>query len=86
MQKEGPKVFMDLPKKTWDRTVTLNDFAIIDEISGLNNFLDGFLAMGDNIPETVKERIRARIIRYDSEKPKEVALNEIREAIFGGGR
>ena len=42
--------------------------------------------MGDNIPETVKERIRARIVRYDSEKPKEVALNEIREALFGGGR
>jgi hypothetical protein len=36
---------MDLPQKEVDRTVTLNDFALIDELSGLNNFLDGFLKM-----------------------------------------
>ena len=37
-------------------------------------------------PETVKDRIRARMFKYDSEKPKEVALNELREVMFGGGR
>ena len=85
MQKNGPKVLMDIPPRTNDPLVTLNDFALLDEISGLNTFLEGFLAMND-IPEAVKDRIRARMIKYDSEKPKEVALNEMREVIFGGGR
>ena len=76
---------MDIPPKEVDRTVTLNDFALIDELSGLTNFLEGFLAMND-IPETVKDRLRARMIKYDSDKPKEVALNEMRDVIFGGGR
>ena len=40
----------------------------------------------NDMPETVKDRIRARLIKYDSDKPKEVALNEMREVIFGGGR
>lgn len=85
MQKQGPKVLMDIPPREIDRTVTLNDFALIDELSGLTNYLEGFLAMND-IPETVKDRIRARMIKYDSDKPKEVALNEMRDVIFGGGR
>ena len=76
---------MDIPPKEVDRTVSLNDFALIDELSGLNNFLEGFLAMND-IPETVKDRIRARMVKYESDKPKEIALNEMRDVIFGGGR
>ena len=76
---------MDIPPKEVDRSVTLNDFALIDELSGLNNFLEGFLAMND-IPETVKDRIRARMVIYESDKPKEIALNEMRDVIFGGGR
>ena len=65
--------------------MNINDFALIDEISGLNNFLDQFLVSND-IPETVKERIRSRMFRYNEEKPKEIRLNEIRESIFGTGR
>ena len=76
---------MDLPSKTPDTSMSLNDFALIDEISGLNSYLDGFLSSHD-IPETTKDRIRARMFRYNSEKPKEVALNEIREVVFGTGR
>ena len=78
-------MLMDIPAKQADRTVSLNDFALIDELSGLNNFLEGFLAMND-MPETVKDRIRARMVTYDSSVPKEVALNEMRDVIFGGGR
>ena len=76
---------MDLPAKKLDTKMNLNDFALIDEISGLNSYLDGFLS-SHNIPETTKDRIRARMFRYESEKPKEVALNEMREVIFGTGR
>ena len=39
-----------------------------------------------DLPETVKERIRARMFRYEAEKPKEIALNEMRMSIFGNQR
>ena len=41
--KEGPKVLMDLPQKPQDFKTSTDDFALIDEISGLNNFLEGYL-------------------------------------------
>jgi hypothetical protein len=86
IQKEGPKVLMDLTEKKVERPMThLDDFALIDEISGLNNFMERFLITQD-IPETTKQRIRSRMFTYKSEKPKEIALNEMREVIFGTGR
>ena len=85
LQKQGPKVLMDIPDIEAKPEMNINDFALIDEISGLNNFLDQFLVSND-IPETVKERIRSRMFRYNEEKPKEIRLNEIRESIFGTGR
>ena len=63
----------------------MSDFALLDEMSGLTTYLDNFM-MQHNLPETKKERIRARMIRYDSPIPKEVALNELRLAIFGDSR
>ena len=40
MKKDGPKVFMGLEeKKPLERGIDLNDFALIDEISGYNVFL-----------------------------------------------
>lgn len=54
-------------------------------MSGLNSYLDGFLLKHD-IPETVKERIKARMMRYSGKKSKEVALNEMRNKIFGDQR
>ena len=76
---------MDLPEKPQDFNMTLNDFALIDELSGLNNFLDGFMKKQD-IPENIRDRIKARMFVYDGEKPKEIALNELRMSIFGSGR
>ena len=76
---------MDLPAKKREGVMDLNDFALIDEISGLNNFLENFLRQ-NNLPETTRQRIRARMFTYQSEVPKEIRLNEIREVIFGGGR
>ena len=87
MKKEGPKVFMDLEdkKEKTNRQITLNDFALIDEISGLNHFLRGYLKQ-QNLPETVKDRIRARMFEYNAATPKEVALNEMRISVFGNSR
>ena len=86
MKKEGPKVFMGLEeKKSLERGIDLNDFALIDEISGYNVFLQGYMKRVP-MPETVKDRIKARMLTYNSEKPKDVALNEIQLRLFGGGR
>ena len=76
---------MDLPTKPVDPTTSLDNFALIDEICGLNNFLDNYMATHD-LPETVKDRIRSRMFRYEGSKPKEIALNEMREVLFGAGR
>ena len=85
LHKVGPKVLMDLPKREINPVMNLNDFALIDDLSGFNNFLDNFL-LSNEMPEHTKDRIRAYMFRYESEKPKEIALNEMREVIFGGGR
>ena len=71
--------------KKQERGIDLNDFALIDEISGYNQFLNGYMKRVP-MPETVKDRIKARMLSYNSEKPKDVALNEIKLKIFGGGR
>ena len=84
MHTHGPKVFSDVPLKEKRREITVNDFALLDEMSGLNDFLDNFM-INQNLPETTKERIRAYMVRYRPEKnkSKEVALNELRIAMFG---
>lgn len=85
LDKHGSKVFSDIPEHERIDALTLDDFAIIDEMSGLNGFLDNFL-MSREIPETVKDRIRARMVRYSGDKPKEIALNEMRIKLFGDQR
>ncbi len=45
LDKIGPKIFVDLPKDVprIPDPVTLDDFALIDELSGLTLFLDNFM-------------------------------------------
>lgn len=82
----GPKILADLPDGTSRiPAVTLDDFALIDELSGLNLFLDNFM-LNHDIPETVKQRINARMVRYSGDKPKVIALNEMRMKINGDSR
>jgi hypothetical protein len=82
---KGPVVFEDLPIREKTRPCTMNDFALIDEMSGLNDFLDNFM-QNHNLPETSKERIRAYMTRYDSPVPREIALNELRMSMWGDQR
>jgi hypothetical protein len=71
MQKEGPKVLLDIPdeEKTFKKDVTINDLALLDELSGLTGFLDNFLLTHD-MPEAAKEKIRARVLRYQGPQDK----------------
>ena len=83
MEKYGPRVLTDIPDgKPRRDVVTLDDFALIDELSGLNLFLENFMRV-HNIPETVKDRIRSRMVTYSGAKPKEIALQELRIKVYG---
>ena len=85
VDKHGPKVFVDLTEDNKVPMVTLDDFALIDEISGLNLFLDNFMQMSQ-ASETQKERVRARMVRYSGSKSKEIAMNELRMKLSGDTR
>lgn len=82
LDKYGPKVLANIPEPKSEFIVTLDDFALIDELSGLNHFLDNFMRQHD-LPEIAKERIRARMMRYSGDKPKEIALQELRIRLYG---
>ena len=38
------------------------------------------------VPETVKDRVKARMIRYSGVKSKDIAMNELRDKLFGNQR
>ena len=77
LDKKGPSVLADMPHPVdfegRKDSVTVDDFALIDELSGLNFFLENFMKV-HNLPETVKDRIRSRMLKYSGAKPKEIAL------------
>ena len=84
---KGPSIFDGLKPKPspFEKKVTMDDFALIDEISGLNGFLRSHLK-NQAMSETQKERIRAHMVEYKSPKDKVVAMNELSIAMFGDGR
>jgi hypothetical protein len=86
IEKYGPRVLADLPEgKELGTNVTIDDFALIDELSGLNLYLENFMLSHD-IPETTKDRIRARMVKYSGDKPKQVAMQELRIKLYGDAR
>ena len=87
VEKFGPRVLADIPEPAYEKlsAVTLDDFALIDELSGLNEYLENFMKI-HNMPETVKDRIRARMVTYSGDRPKEIAMQELRLKIYGDQR
>ena len=86
LHEKGPSVFADLPVNEKKRPCTTNDFALIDEMCGLNEFLNNFMALHD-MPETTKQRIRAHMHTYDGPLlEKEIALNDLKMSMFGNQR
>ena len=59
--------------------------ALIDEVSGLNTFLNNFM-LQHNLPEATKARIKAHMFEYNSPVPKDIALNQLRIDTFGDKR
>lgn len=85
LDKYGPRVFTELPDEEPEAPITMDDFALIDEMSGLNKMLDDFMASTD-MSEEQREKINARMIRYSGKKDKAIALNELRISMFGEQR
>ena len=87
LNERGPAIFEGV-RSTYlhnKKPVTMDDFALIDEVSGLNDFLRNHMK-NEAMSETQKERIRAHMIEYKGTKDKQIALNEISLAMFGDGR
>lgn len=82
MNKFGPKVFAKVPINEETKPFTVSDMALIDEVSGLNRFLDNFM-LQHTLPEATKQRIRAQMFEYNSPIPKDIALNQLRIDVFG---
>ena len=84
---KGPVIFEGLEYENRNREspVTLNDLALIDEVSGLNEFLENVM-LTQGFPETTRDRIRARMHEYSGPEPKEIALNRISLELFGDNR
>ena len=86
IEKKGPSVIRELPPPLNENIpVTMDDIGLIDEISGLNDFLDNFMKT-HNLSQVQRERIESRMVRYKGDKPKEVALNEMRMYLYGDTR
>jgi hypothetical protein len=86
VEKRGPVVFTELPPEPKpEPVVTMNDLALIDEMSGLNLFMDNFMKT-NNMSESQRARIESRLVRYNGEKPKEIAINEMKMFLFGDSR
>ena len=81
----GPEVFKGLKSKKEGRELTTDDCALIDEICGLNDFLDNFM-QSHNLPETKRDRIRAQMFRYEGPKDKKIAKQELYMSMFGDQR
>ena len=62
-----------------------DEYALLDELSGLTSFLDTYLATSD-APQFTKDKIRAQMTRYSGAEPKEIALNRIRQSMYGTSR
>ena len=86
LNEKGPVMFEGLEyEKQKLKPITLNDLALIDEVSGLNEFLENVM-MSQNFPETTKDRIRARMHQYSGPEPKAIALNRLSMDMFGNNR
>ena len=86
MNDKGPAVFDGVhSRRQKTKNLTMDDFALIDEISGLNDFLRNHMNT-QAMSETQKDRIRAHMNEYKGPKDKLVAMNEMALSMYGDGR
>lgn len=63
--------------------MTVDDLAVIDEISGLTGFIDNFLTTND-VPEHIRQKLQGKIVRYNGTKSFEQAKYDLYKKTIGG--
>ena len=84
LKKHGPAVFTDLPPEfeTKTKTITEDELALIDELVGLNAYLENMVNQSD-APEVIKDRIRLQMTKYSGVKEKQLAINDLLQELRG---
>ena len=83
LEKEGAKTFNNLPPvKNDEPEFSTDELALIDEMSGLTDFIDQYLAT-NNFPEHIQSKIRSRVMQYSGKKSKDQIRYDIYKRQFG---
>ena len=84
LSKEGAKALEGIPEKKVDPldTITVDDLAYIDEISGLKDFIEQYLRTA-NLPVNVESNFRSYINEYTGTKSKDQVRYEFYKKMYG---
>ena len=84
MQKQGTAVFDNIPEEKQEplRAVSIDELAMIDEMSGLTDFIDMYI-QANNVPEHMASKLRSYVVRYTGEKSKDEVRYEMYNKIHG---
>ncbi len=87
VMKEGEKAFFKIPPlriKSPDEDITLDDLALIDEISGFKGWVETMTASMD-MPEAIKTRWLAAV-HTKTTQPKDITRFKMHKAFLGDDR
>ena len=85
LDKEGPAAFRSSVESSKDAnktTTNLDDLALMDELAGLPQFWDRVFDQL-NVPVLLRQKMEARLLRYNGAKDKDIAMNELKMKLFG---
>ena len=84
LKKYGAAVFAELPPENVKKAqpITNDELALIDELTGLNAYLDNLLS-SSGAPEVIKDRIRVNMRKYSGTKEKQLAINDLMRELRG---
>ena len=84
IQKEGSSVLENLPEqKVKKGIITQDEMAMIDEISGLTDYIE-MVWRSTNIPEGIQNELRSNVTPYTPGVDKAKVRYQLYEKIYGG--
>ena len=85
VQTYGPQILDDIPEFEDKLQITEDDLALIDEISGLKEFVETII-LNTNMPQHVQAKMRSRIAQYSGKKTKEELAFNLHTKFYGRQR